>query len=323
MHGTDTTLGAERPMSFPDHSQPSTADPRPPEPADALERRYRAVQERVAAAAKRVRRDGKNIVLVAVTKYAEPDDIRRLINLGHRDFGENYVQTLLQHAAMVEEFLARGRTLPNARRHADLEAAVLGLPSRTGAGATGATASTPPGTDRVRWHMIGHMQRNKVKKALDYCRLVHTVDSLRLAEEIQDAARKREQPVDVLVQVNCSGEEQKFGVPPPAAIHLCEQIDTMVSVRVRGLMTMAAYSDDPETARPAFRMCRELFEEIKKTGISDGQFNVLSMGMSGDFEVAIEEGANIVRVGTAIFGDRPVAEPAPEEPEPDEPETTT
>jgi pyridoxal phosphate enzyme (YggS family) len=285
-------------------TEPSGAAPRPPESPEALEARYNAVRARIAAAAKRAGRSPESIVLVAVTKYAEPDQIRHLINLGHRDFGENYLATLLQHAAMVEEFLARGRTLPNARRYADVSAAVLGLPSRTGAGAIGATSSTPAGTDRVRWHMIGHLQRNKVKKALEYTRLIHVVDSLRLAEEIQEAARKRETPVDVLVQVNCSGEDQKFGVPPPAALHLCEQIDTMITVRVRGLMTMAAYSDNPESARPAFSRCRDVFEDIKRTGLSEGQFNILSMGMSGDYEVAIEEGANVVRVGSAIFGEK-------------------
>ncbi|QYU68454.1 YggS family pyridoxal phosphate-dependent enzyme [Leptolyngbya sp. 15MV] len=272
-----------------------------------MEARYRSVRQRIASAAARSGRREQDIVLVAVTKNAEPDQIRHLINLGHRDFGENYVQNLVPRAAMIEEFLGRGKVLPNARKESDLQASVLGLPSRTGAGAAGVASrrgGPGPGEDRVRWHLIGHVQRNKVKKALEFARLIHTVDSLRLAEEIQSAASRREEPVDVLVQVNCSGETQKFGCPPPAALHLCEQIDTMVSVRVRGLMTMAAYSDDPETARPAFARLRELFEDIKRTGVGDGRFNILSMGMSGDFEVAIEEGANVVRVGSAIFGER-------------------
>jgi pyridoxal phosphate enzyme (YggS family) len=124
---------------------------------------------------------------------------------------------------------------------------------------------------------------------------------------------KREEPVDVLVQVNCSGEASKFGCPMPAAMHLAEQIDTMMQVRVRGLMTMAPLSDNPEDARATFRRCRELFEEIRKTGISGGKFNILSMGMSGDFEVAIEEGANLVRVGSAIFGEPKHTAEEPEE----------
>lgn len=271
----------------------------------ALEARYRAVQARIAAAARRAGRDPARVVLVAVSKYAEPDQIRHLIRLGHRDLGENYVQNLVQRAAMVDEMAQRGKTLPNAKTAFE-PAAALGL---------GATASGgKPGEDRVRWHVIGPMQRNKIKKALEFARLIHTVDSLRVAEEIQ-ILNKKETPVEVLVQVNCSGEEQKHGVPPPAALHLCEQIDTMLGVRVRGLMTMAAYNDDPEKARPAFRMLRELFEDIKKTGVGDGQFNILSMGMSGDFEVAIEEGSNMVRVGSAIFGERTTTSDEPDEPE--------
>jgi PLP dependent protein len=191
---------------------------------------------------------------------------------------------------MVEEFVARHRVLPHVRSGGDA------------AGADGLLASggQAPG---IRWHMIGHLQRNKAKKAIEFCRLIHSVDSLRLAEEIQILAQKREHPVEVLVQVNCSGEKSKFGCPVPAAVHLAEQIDTMLSVRVRGLMTMAALDATPEEARSTFRRCRELFEEIKKTGVGDGKFNLLSMGMSGDYEHAIAEGANIVRVGSAIFGE--------------------
>src|SRR5205085_1888025 len=143
----------------------------------------------------------------------------------------------------------------------------------------------------------------KARKAVELCRLIHSIDSLRLAEEIQQVTLKREQPVEVLVQINCSGEKSKSGCPVPAAGHLAEQIDTMMSVRVRGLMTMAALDATPEETRATFRRCRELFDEIKKTGVGEGKFNLLSMGMSGDFETAIEEGANIVRVGSAIFGD--------------------
>ena len=160
--------------------------------------------------------------MVAVTKYAEADQIRALIQLGHRDFGENKVQNLITRVAMIEEFMARRKVLPHAGHHA-------GGPVDTA----------------IRWHMIGHLQRNKAKKAVELCRLIHSVDSLRLAEEIQSVATKRVEPVDVLVQVNCSGEKSKFGCPPPAALHLAEQIDTMLTVRVRGLMTMAAPGCEP------------------------------------------------------------------------------
>jgi PLP dependent protein len=262
-----------------------------------LDQRYAAVKASIATAARKSGRDPDDIILVAVTKFAEPDQIRRLMQLGHKDFGENKVQNLLHRAAMVEEYLARHRVLPHLRVAADTLFS-------TGSG----------GPQAVRWHMIGHLQRNKARKAIEYCRLIHSVDSLRLAEEIQSLAQKREEPVEVLIQVNCSGENSKYGCPVPAALHLAEQIDTMVTVRVRGLMTMAPLSDNPEDSRATFGRCRELFEEIKKTGIGDGKFNLLSMGMSGDYEVAIAEGANIVRVGSAIFGE-PKIEQAEEEDE--------
>ena len=254
-----------------------------------LESRYAQVKRRVAAAASAAGRGPTSVVLVAVTKYAEADQIRALIQLGHRDFGESRVQNLIQRTAMIDEFMARRRVLPRAGHHA------------------------PGAPDTIRWHMIGHLQRNKAKKAVELCRLIHSVDSLRLAEEIQSAAAKRENPVDVLIQVNCSGERSKFGCPPPAALHLAEQIDTMVAVRVRGLMTMASLTPNPEEARETFCRCRELFEEVRKTGVGEGKFDILSMGMSGDFEAAIAEGANMVRIGSAIFGEPKVLDQEEEE----------
>jgi len=255
-----------------------------------LESRYAQVRQRVAGAARAAGRDPAGVVVVAVTKYAEADQIRALIQLGHLDFGENRVQNLLHRVAMIDEFMARRRVLPHAGHH--------------GRG---------PANQSIRWHMIGHLQRNKARKAVELCRLIHSVDSLRLAEEIQTVASRREDPVDVLIQVNCSGERTKFGCPSPAALHLAEQIDTMVSVRVRGLMTMAPLSPNPEDARDTFARCRELFEEIKKTGVGDGRFDILSMGMSGDFEVAISEGANMVRIGSAIFGEPKILIPDEED----------
>ena len=254
--------------------------------AETLESRYRSVRQRIADAAAANGRSGSDILLVAVTKYAEADQVRSLIQLGHRDFGENRVQNLLHRAGMVEEFMARRRVLPRARHAHD-----------------GESLLEQGREDAVRWHMIGHLQRNKARKAIEFCRLIHSVDSLRLAEEVQTVALKCERPVEVLIQVNCSGEESKHGCPLPAALHLAEQIDTMVYVRVRGIMTMAPYSTNPEDSRTTFIRCRELFEEMRRAGVGEGKFNILSMGMSGDFEVAISEGANLVRVGSAIFGE--------------------
>jgi pyridoxal phosphate enzyme (YggS family) len=253
--------------------------------AASLMDRYRQVCERVAQAAADTGRRPDDIVVVAVTKYAELEQIRELIRAGHRDFGESRVQQLLQRAAIIGEHADRQRLVPRAG-------------AEHGAGELGG----------VRWHMIGHLQRNKVRKTIEVARLVHSVDSLRLAEEIQQAAFKRDEVSEVLVQVNCSGEASKFGCAVPAAQHLCDQINTMVHVRVRGLMTMAPLSDEPGDAETTFRRCRELFEEIRTTGISDGRFDILSMGMSNDYEVAVRCGANMVRVGQAIFGPGPAEE---------------
>jgi pyridoxal phosphate enzyme (YggS family) len=266
--------------------------------------RYAHVRARVADAARRSGRHEADIVLVAVTKNADSTQIRVMLEAGHRDFGENKVQTLQQHVAIVDEHFDRLRVLSgtrDARERASAE--VLGEPGRGGGPATASQPAAAAGLTPVRWHMIGHVQRNKARKVVESCRLVHSVDSLRLAEEIQGIALKRDVVTDVLVQVNCSGEEQKFGCPPAAAAALAAEIDTMVNVRVRGLMTMAALDADERTTRATFARCRSLFEEIVPMRLGGGKFNLLSMGMSGDFEWAIEEGANIVRVGSAIFGE--------------------
>ncbi|MFK7960590.1 MAG: YggS family pyridoxal phosphate-dependent enzyme [Phycisphaerales bacterium] len=240
--------------------------------------RYAAVKQRIDAALDRSGRAGEPVVLVAVTKYARIDQIRQLLLAGHADLGENRLQVFEQHSAEVDEFLERFREVPSA-------------------------APAGVSTD-VRWHMIGHLQRNKVRRIVDKVRLIHSVDSLRLAEEIQTAAAARtpDSAVEVLVQVNVAGEDQKYGVAPAAAVHLIEQIDTMYNVNVRGLMCMAPISDDPEASRPVFIRCRELFDEIRLSGVVNETFDLLSMGMSGDYEVAIECGSNIVRVGSALFG---------------------
>lgn len=278
-------------------SQPIEVLPPIPMPKalpETLRERYDLVCQRVARAAERSGRSARDILMVAVTKYALPEQVRELLTLGHRDLGENRVQHLLQQMALVEEYQSRLRTLPSTMKVAGDAGASLFDPPRT---------DQAPGLHPVRWHMIGHLQRNKAKKIGDVVRLTHSVDSLRIAEELQAVALRKERVVDVLIQVNCSGESQKYGCPIPAAIPLAEQIGTMINVRVRGLMTMAAYSDNPEEARPTFARCRELFEELQRSGVVEGPVNILSMGMTGDFEVAIEEGSNCVRIGSALFGE--------------------
>ncbi|NUQ67084.1 MAG: YggS family pyridoxal phosphate-dependent enzyme [Phycisphaerales bacterium] len=284
---------------------------------DSLEARYADVCRRVEQAAIKSGRTPNDVILIAVTKNADPEQIRTLIRMGHKDFGENKVQQLLHRAAMVEELLARQRLHANTRRGGSPGGGPMLFGDERVVDVKPMNAAT--GSAGVRWHMIGHLQRNKARKIVEYVRLVHSVDSLRLAEELQAIALKRDCVIEILLQVNCSGEATKFGCPLPAAIPLAEQIDTMVNIRLRGLMTMAPESDNPEDARPTFVRCRELFEEMRKLGLTDSpRFNLLSMGMSGDYEVAISEGANLVRVGSAIFGDAPAAEIPDELPEPED-----
>ncbi len=154
----------------------------------------------------------------------------------------------------------------------------------------------------VRWHYIGHLQRNKVKYIAPFVEMIHAVDSERLGREINRQAVFCGRTIPVLLQVNTSGEPSKYGVEPDAAADLAESLASLEHVELRGLMTLAAYLDDPEATRPMFRMLRTLREEIGRR--IDGSLPFLSMGMTNDFEVAIEEGATHVRVGTALFGAR-------------------
>jgi pyridoxal phosphate enzyme (YggS family) len=262
---------------------------------ETLKDKYTEVRQRIAVAAKRGGRSAESVMLIAVTKTAEPDQIRELIKLGHADFGENRVQQLIQRAAIIDEWMGRQRTMPGVQWQRGDTGEML-----QGAAAKASGTGLPP---VIRWHMIGHLQRNKARKAVELCRLIHSVDSLRLAEELQLIGLKREKPIEVLLQVNCSLEAQKYGCAIAAAAHLAEQIETMVHVQVRGLMTMAAADADQTATRKTFERCRELFEEIRESGMAGQRFNILSMGMSGDYEAAIEEGANMVRVGTALFGE--------------------
>jgi hypothetical protein len=278
---------------------------------DTLEARYAEVCSRISDAAAKAGRKASEVILVAVTKNAEPEQIKGLLNLGHRDFGENRAQVLIQHAAIVDEAIQRMKMLPTARKSTpDAGASLFDKGVELKPLAKGAPSA-------VRWHMIGHMQRNKAKKVFDLVRLVHSCDNLRLAEELQTIAVKKDVPVEVLLQVNCSGEEQKHGCPLPAAIPLAEQMATMLNIRIRGLMTMAPNVSNPEDARPAFARLRDLYEEMRTMKLTDAPFNILSMGMSNDYEVAISEGANIVRVGSAIFGESkaPEREEMPEDEE--------
>ena len=237
-----------------------------------IKERYEAVQQRIADAAGRVGRTPDSVHLVAVTKYASVDEVRQLVDLGHLDFGESRLQHFTQLSAQMDEYVARKKELQE-----------------------------PTSSDAIRWHFIGHLQRNKCRRVLPLSRLIHSVDSLRIAEEIQEIAQKKNLTIEVLLQANISGERQKTGIAPPAVTYLLEQIESMPNVIPRGMMCMAPLSENPEDSRSVFSRCYELFEEMQGEEVSGEAFNILSMGMSNDFDIAIECGANVVRVGSALF----------------------
>ncbi len=244
-----------------------------------IKERYESIKDRIAQAASRAGSNPNNIHLVAVTKHASVDEVRQLVDLGHVDFGESRLQHFTQLAAQIDEYVARRKELEE-----------------------------PTSDLGVRWHFIGHLQRNKCRRVLPLSRLIHSLDSLRLAEEIQEIAMKRDANIEVLLQINISRERQKTGIAPAAVGYMLEQLATMPNVHPRGMMCMAPHSENPEDSRPIFTRCSELFEEMQSDPHCGESFNILSMGMSNDFEIAIECGANIVRVGSAIFGGNTVPE---------------
>ena len=226
-----------------------------------------ALQDQITAAAKRSGRDPSEVTLMAVTKTHPPERIREAYAAGLRLFGENRVQ----------EFEGKATAL------ADLAAA--------------------------EWHMIGHLQTNKAAKAVDLFAAVDSVDSVKLAEKLDAAARKLNRRLPVLIEVNIGGEAAKSGVAPesPEWEALLLAAPRLEALEFRGLMTVPPFTDDPEGARPYFRRLRELRDATAARKLPAVRMGVLSMGMSHDFEVAIEEGSTSVRVGTAIFGERPKA----------------
>lgn len=157
---------------------------------------------------------------------------------------------------------------------------------------------------RVRWHFIGHLQRNKIKKAIRIFDMIETVDSMRLAKEIDDIAGFENKKMEVLLEINSGKEKQKFGILPEEAEGLIMDMAGLRNIKVMGLMTMGPITDDSEDARPYFRKTKELFDRIQGSNIPNVDIKYLSMGMSNTYTVAIQEGANIVRIGTAIFGER-------------------
>src|SRR5690606_12700461 len=153
----------------------------------------------------------------------------------------------------------------------------------------------------IYWHLIGHLQTNKVKFIIDYVSLIHSVDSIKLADEIQKRASQSSKLIDILVQVNTSGEDSKFGVEPSQAGRICSDIRKLENIRLRGLMTIGKLTENEDEIRENFRLLKNLYDELLPV---NNQFEFLSMGMTSDYEIAIEEGSNMIRVGSAIFGER-------------------
>ncbi len=223
-----------------------------------------ATRERIAAAARRAARSPEEIALMAVSKTHPPEHIREAYAAGLRLFGENRVQ----------EFAGKAGAL------ADLAGA--------------------------EWHMIGHLQTNKAAKTAELFSAVDSVDSVKLADKLDEAARSLGKKLSVLIEINVGGEAAKSGVAPDSREleQLLLSAPRFEALEFRGLMTVPPFIDDPEGARPFFRQLRELRDVIARRKLSAIETNVLSMGMSHDFEVAIEEGSTCVRIGTGIFGER-------------------
>lgn len=205
----------------------------------------------------------KSVTLVAVSKTKPIEDILELYQLGQRDFGENYVQELVDKQAQLPK--------------------------------------------DIRWHFIGHLQSNKVKYISPFVHLIHGVDSLKLLKEINKEAAKNNRVTDVLLQVYIAQEETKFGLDKEELYTLIREFEqlNMNNVRICGLMGMASFSDDREKVRGEFRFLKSLFDQCGEVfNCEHSSFTTLSMGMSGDYTIAVEEGSNMVRIGSLLFGER-------------------
>ena len=236
---------------------------------DILLRNIKDVYRKIAHAAMRVGREPVDVNLVAVTKNHGPEMLQNAVDRGLRVFGENRVQ---EARSKILDFKAHNS-----------------LPLEVG------------GYSGVRWHLLGNLQKNKVKTAVELFDVIQSVDSIELAEEINKQAEKAGKQLDVLVQIKLSDEESKHGVSRENYTKLLEEIKHMGNLNLIGLMTIPPYFYDAEKSRPYFRELRNIKERLEENGF---QLPELSIGMSNDFEIAIEEGATMVRIGTAIFGER-------------------
>ena len=236
----------------------------------SIAERLDRTRERVALAAKSAGRNPDSVRLVAVSKTFPLESILEAVAAGQRDFGENRVQEALQK---VEQALQK----------------------------SGGSAD-----QSIRWHLLGHLQTNKARKAAPAFAMIQSVDSVELIHKLDQSAADSGHAPELLIQVDLAGEATKFGTPPSEVPRLFDAAAACRAARVVGLMTLPPYPDTPEDSRPWFRQLRDLREQWQASGVPASMLRELSMGMSGDFEVAIHEGATIVRVGTAIFGSRHV-----------------
>lgn len=229
------------------------------------------VKERITDAAQRSGRRPEEIRLIAVTKGVDVTNIHTIIAQGVTDIGENRIQEAEKKYNIINQSKQNGTQENNL-------------------------------SDNCHWHLIGHLQRNKVKSALEMFSLIHSVDSIRLYKEISNRSKEKENPTRVLLQINTTGEVSKFGIAVDEVLGFIEEAHTYPNVSICGLMTIGILSVSPEDNRPAFELLRNLSEKVEKQQYSGVEMQYLSMGMTNDFEIAIEEGANLVRIGTAIFG---------------------
>jgi pyridoxal phosphate enzyme (YggS family) len=237
----------------------------------AVADRLTEIRERIASAARSAGRDPSSVRLVAVSKTFPIESIADAFAAGQRDFGENRV---LEALLKVEQ-----AALQKIDRSAD---------------------------QSIRWHLLGHLQTNKARKAAPAFAMIQSVDSVELIHKLDQAAADTQHAPELLIQVDLAGEATKFGVPPNEMPRLFDAAAACRAAKVVGLMTLPPFPEMPEDSRPWFRQLRELRDQWQASGVPASMLRELSMGMSGDFEVAVQEGATIVRVGTAIFGSRHV-----------------
>ncbi|HKQ77485.1 MAG TPA: YggS family pyridoxal phosphate-dependent enzyme [Blastocatellia bacterium] len=241
--------------------------------------RLEAINRRIAAACGRAGRQVSEITLVAASKTVPAPRIREAIEAGVRVIGENRVQ---EAATKISELGAI------AAEH----------------GAIAAEHGAIAADYKVQWHLIGRLQSNKARRAVELFDVVQSVESLKLAERLDHIAGELGKRLPIFIEVNLGGEASKAGAVPDEVLSLCEQISKLSNLELKGLMAVPPFFDNPEDARPFFQRLRRMRDRAAEAGAAGEQFNDLSMGMSNDFEVAIEEGATLVRIGTELFGAR-------------------